>query len=692
MNPESGVDVEGAESERQICCTMASVLMRLTQELAGRDAVAELLRVSGTKHDEAFLDNPDHWISVQEAVALLEAGQEITGDPQLARKVGEQTVRQHAGSQVATLLRSLGSPEAILSNMALAAGRFSTVTEMAALECEPGRAVITSRPRTGITRHKLHCDWTAGLLSQPTVLFGLPPAHVEETECNAEGAPQCSYVITWDAAKAAEAADPANQVTALEAQLTAMAKHLRSVYETAGDLLSPDELDLVLARIVERAAGTVRAPAYVLAVRTAPEAELSIYCDGVDRRQALEIGEAASSGNLPHARGVGADVASGRRSYGHLIALCEKGMEFFPQEKELLELYAKHAAAVLDMAMALEESARRHRDVGALLSLTEALAQTATSQEVAARTRELLPEVIDCDHVAVYGWDEGPQALEALDAREAHGERPPTILTDTPLLDILRAEGRPRFFTADNPDEAIAGFMADHELEAMAVVPISTHDSFLGALVTGVHDRPERLAPSMELIERLTGIAALAAPPLQTARLIRELRHQAEHDPLTGLPNRAAFTERMDRSIDAGEGAETKVSLLFIDLDEFKQVNDTYGHSVGDELLCQVAKRLESLLRSNDSVARLGGDEFAVVLEGIDSADALEAAAARVRDVFVEPFVVENKTLEVSASVGCSSFPDEAGEVRDLLLQADADMYREKAQSRVRASAGASLG
>jgi diguanylate cyclase (GGDEF)-like protein len=673
MNSASGLGPKAPEDVRHICCTMTSVLLTLTEESAGPGAVDELLSAADTEHDAAFLSDPDNWISLDEAVSLLEGAQEITGDRLLARRVGEQTVRQHAGTQVATLLRSLGSPEAILTNITLAAGKFSTVTDMAAVDIAPGKAVITASSRPGFPRHKLHCQWTAGLMSQASVLFGLPAAYVDEAECQAEGGQRCTYTVTWDADKAAEAADPANQVTALEAQLLAMSKRLHSVYETAGDLLSPDQLDVVLARIVERAASTVRAPAYVLAVRTSPATELRVYSDGLDQEEALAIGASVDSDHGAQIRGVVATVASGRRAYGHLIGINAEGSEFFPQERELLELYAKHAAAVLDMATALEESAQRHRDVSALLSLTESLAQAATAKDVAARVAETLPAIVDCDHAAVYSWDEGAHELRAIEGS------PPTAIADTSLLDDLRTSSRPRFYDAGTDDVAVADFISDHGLEAIAVVPIVTHDAFLGALIAGVRDRPERMAPGPELLERLTGVAALTAPPLQTARLIHELRHQAAHDPLTGLPNRAGFAEHINRSLDAGPEQANDVGLLFVDLNDFKGVNDTHGHASGDELLCQVAERLEKLVRSKDATARLGGDEFAVILEDVGSADALEAAATRVRRVLAEPFIVEGSPISVSASVGSAIWPDDCGEAKDLMRKADAAMYREKA-------------
>ena len=121
---------------------------------------------------------------------------------------------------------------------------------------------------------------TAGPLSQPPVLFGLPAAEVEESRCEARGDDQCLYSITWDADGAAQAADPQQLVTALETQLSAMSDRLQSMYATARDLIAFDDLDATLARITERAATAVRAPKYLLAVRTGSDARLHVHHRG----------------------------------------------------------------------------------------------------------------------------------------------------------------------------------------------------------------------------------------------------------------------------------------------------------------------------------------------------------------------------------------------------------------------------
>ena len=374
MNAPADLETAQADAERQLCCTMTSVLVRLVRDTGGDAAVTGLLKRSGARHDAPYLENIDNWISLDEACALLEAGALETGDPKFARRVGESTLRQHAGTQVATLLRSLGSVEAVLEAVAQSAAKVSTVSEMKAVEVRPGHAVIRAMARGGITRRPAHCEWTAGLLAGTPILFGLPLARVEETECQARGDAHCSYTLSWDAERAAAAADPQQRVTALEAQMAAMSERLQSAYATASDLVSTEDLDTVLHRIVERAANAVRAPSHILAVRTEPGAEPQVYSHGIDRRGALALARTT----LEHGAPAGdstlvVEVTSSRRHYGQLIAHYPGAIQFFPQDREMLGLYAKHAAAVLDTATALQESAQRHDQVSsAALTLPRA--------------------------------------------------------------------------------------------------------------------------------------------------------------------------------------------------------------------------------------------------------------------------------------------------------------------------------
>jgi diguanylate cyclase (GGDEF)-like protein len=163
-----------------------------------------------------------------------------------------------------------------------------------------------------------------------------------------------------------------------------------------------------------------------------------------------------------------------------------------------------------------------------------------------------------------------------------------------------------------------------------------------------------------------------------------ELAHQAFHDPLTKLPNRVLFTDRLEHALARTQRREESVAVLFLDLDIFKHVNDTLGHEAGDQLLIAVAKRLESCLRPEDSIARLGGDEFTILLEDVaDSGEAVRVAD-RIAETLRTPFLLEGKEVAVTTSVGIAlSAPEQTSPV-ELLRNADAAMYEAKRQGKNR--------
>ncbi|MBF6598921.1 MAG: EAL domain-containing protein [Dehalococcoidia bacterium] len=168
--------------------------------------------------------------------------------------------------------------------------------------------------------------------------------------------------------------------------------------------------------------------------------------------------------------------------------------------------------------------------------------------------------------------------------------------------------------------------------------------------------------------------------------LERQLRHQALHDPLTKLANRTRFADRLDHALIRAARTEHMVAVLFMDLDNFKGVNDSLGHAAGDLLLTSVAERVSQCLRPGDTVARLGGDEFAVLVEDVESADAAEAVTRRIFDALQPPFELEGKELLVRASIGIA-IGGGAGQPADadsLLRDADVAMYVAKSRGKAR--------
>jgi diguanylate cyclase (GGDEF)-like protein/PAS domain S-box-containing protein len=155
------------------------------------------------------------------------------------------------------------------------------------------------------------------------------------------------------------------------------------------------------------------------------------------------------------------------------------------------------------------------------------------------------------------------------------------------------------------------------------------------------------------------------------------MRRMAQHDPLTGLPNRALFSDRLQQALAGAQRDGSRLALMFLDLDKFKPVNDRYGHGVGDLLLREVAERIAACLRTSDTVARVGGDEFVVLLRAIDHENAL-AVGEKIRRSLAQPFDLGGRQLAISASIGIALFPEHGHEELDLSNKADHAMYYAK--------------
>ncbi|WP_095162976.1 GGDEF domain-containing protein [Pseudomonas sp. Irchel 3F5] len=160
-----------------------------------------------------------------------------------------------------------------------------------------------------------------------------------------------------------------------------------------------------------------------------------------------------------------------------------------------------------------------------------------------------------------------------------------------------------------------------------------------------------------------------------------ELRFLAHHDPLTALSNRALFNDRLESAVQAAQRHQSTLALLFLDINDFKGINDVHGHAMGDRILCMIARRLEGCVRATDTVARIGGDEFTVLLPGIQSQDAVFAKVGEILAAMAEPLGTEFGGLSMpSCSVGVAFYPQDAENADTLLSHADGDMYRIKKQ------------
>ncbi|MEX1198584.1 MAG: EAL domain-containing protein [Pseudohongiellaceae bacterium] len=163
-----------------------------------------------------------------------------------------------------------------------------------------------------------------------------------------------------------------------------------------------------------------------------------------------------------------------------------------------------------------------------------------------------------------------------------------------------------------------------------------------------------------------------------------ELQRVAHYDALTGLPNRRLLTDRLEQAIRHARRHEEVLAVCYLDLDNFKPINDRWGHSAGDRVLVSVARRLEGALRESDTISRLGGDEFVLLLPGIEGGDELDLVLGRVMETLHTPFEIEGETPTVSASAGVALFPEDSEDADTLLRYADQAMYGAKASGRDR--------
>jgi diguanylate cyclase (GGDEF)-like protein/PAS domain S-box-containing protein len=217
-------------------------------------------------------------------------------------------------------------------------------------------------------------------------------------------------------------------------------------------------------------------------------------------------------------------------------------------------------------------------------------------------------------------------------------------------------------------------------LRACWAVPIlGTSKPILGVIAAYFGEAREPSAHGLKLIDRIANIAKIALERDEAEQRIRQLAH---YDELTGLPNRVMFNQALEHALSHARRENRGLALLFVDLDRFKNINDTLGHDAGDRLLRHMAERLKGSLREADLVARFGGDEFMVLLEDLSDSHYAAAAAEKLLAAIAQPLTLGQQEFHLSASIGISAFPDDGSDPRMLQKHADIAMYRAKERGR----------
>jgi diguanylate cyclase (GGDEF)-like protein len=243
---------------------------------------------------------------------------------------------------------------------------------------------------------------------------------------------------------------------------------------------------------------------------------------------------------------------------------------------------------------------------------------------------------------------------------------------------------QPREVEVKLVDPAVAPYrerFLSYGLRYVLIIPVVLNDELKGILLLG-SDRSFESHGSK--VKRCIDLAGRLAVALASAEREEALYRQAHFDELTGLPNRQLLKDRLEQQLVHARRNDSTGAILYLDLDRFKEINDVFGHSVGDIVLTQTAARIINEVRDTDTVARLGGDEFIVVMPNHASGNTLRMAASRILTRLAEPFLVRGTNHFLSASIGIVVFPDDGGSVETLLQNADAAMYRAKDAGRSR--------
>jgi diguanylate cyclase (GGDEF)-like protein len=327
---------------------------------------------------------------------------------------------------------------------------------------------------------------------------------------------------------------------------------------------------------------------------------------------------------------------------------------------------------------------RRLFEEGMAATTVEAAGRTlAASTAEAFRTEHAALYLIDSEGRIRYVHSAGLPAEDARLAQSLVGK----MAADSPVWRSI-ADGRPAL-VGDVATARIrpGGLIQTLGLRCYLALPLLSAQGPVGMILCGDASATRDWSGQDRLLaEQLSVEGALivdSAEMRQAAQAhVAQLSHQAFHDSLTGLPNRSHLLDRAEEAVRLAAVTGTRSALLLLDLNGFKQVNDTAGHQAGDVLLQRVAQRLLGSVRDNDVVARLGGDEFAILLTRDPDATAAEHVAERIVDRLREPFRIDGQPVRIGASVGIALFPDDASEYDALMRAADTAMYDAKRETK----------
>jgi diguanylate cyclase (GGDEF)-like protein len=661
--------VAGASSEHHVSGVYTKMLMEFLVETLSADTVHELLEAAGESRPLAELADITSWSSYSQFRRLLEARARLD-----AATLYERTDVLAAWMRHWDLTKSaqtVGSPGELIAGGS-ESNPLLPIRHYDKKEVASNEWTIREWFDDGYDPFPEFCDFITIQYALIPVVFGLPPGEVIEETCQCNGDSACTFRISWQTNET-----DAQRAEQFRARAELFELRFSQIQEMVTDVASNQRIEEILQGFVGSSLRTtVGAGSALLVLEPRDWSPRKVYFEGLSESEAESVADDIVSERARSDEFMAVQVASARRHYG-ILAVDERGGVFSALSTTTLETFARLAATALDTAEAIEEARHQANTAQVLLDLATSLNEIVDTQEMTERVARAVPGVIDCDRAAVFlgtgNYEEVGQNELRLVASSGYPDDAVEMLRSQPPRSTSHSD-------AVNGFGVVRSSHSDVGTVASLSAPISIAGQVMGYIVAGVTSNPERLTLTPRVAERLKGLAAQVSIAISNSRLVDRIRFQAVHDGLTGLPNRVLIIDRAEQMLNRARRSDVQVAALFIDLDGFKDVNDTLGHGVGDQLLQAVAERLSVTMRGTDSIGRLGGDEFIVLVDGSTMDVGPELVAERLLTVLRAGFELPGVTtgeLTLTASIGIATgLRDSATE---LLRDADIALYAAKA-------------
>jgi diguanylate cyclase (GGDEF)-like protein len=365
-----------------------------------------------------------------------------------------------------------------------------------------------------------------------------------------------------------------------------------------------------------------------------------------------------------------------------VITLSKLGLrQFDDDDLRLLLIMADQDATAFAGAAHLAETRRLAAELRQLLDMSSALSRSLDPKAVAELIAQHLACAVGADRAQISDWDRATDRLRTLGCYPA--KLRPTLADFYPLEGFPRtaevlASGTLAVIDAEDAeaDPAEVALLASEGMRGLVMLPLIVKGEAIGLVELVSRDRPAADPGRITLVRTMAHEAAMA---LENARIYETARDLADRDPLTGFFNHRYLHERLSQEAVRAVRTRRPLSVVMIDLDDFKLVNDTFGHVYGDRVLVYVAETIRSTLRSSDIAARYGGDEFALVLPETTVADAVRVGERILEAFRAAPFLIDGRSqFPVGASIGVATHPRDGRTATDLIAAADAGLYAAK--------------